>query len=79
MRLYMNTSDDSFTYTRHNADGTKETVVGNNNDVYIFIRDKIDLEMAALHFKIDRVESATIKSFILAIGFALAALLWRFL
>jgi hypothetical protein len=35
--------DESFTYTRHNADGTKETVVGNNKDVYIFLKDKLEL------------------------------------
>ncbi len=55
-------TDDSFTYTRHNADGTKETVVGNNNDVYIFLRDKLDLEVFRLEQKIDKLEGAIIKS-----------------
>lgn len=55
-------TDESFTYTRHNADGTKETVVGNNNDVYVFLRDKLDFELFKLDKKIDKLEGAIVKA-----------------
>lgn len=54
--------DDSFTYTLHNTDGTKETKVGNNNDVYILLKDRLDLEIFRLEKKIDRLEGAIVKS-----------------
>lgn len=58
------TFDDSFKYTLHNPDGTKEVKIGNNNDVYVFLRDRLELELFRLEKKIysriDRVDSAII-------------------
>jgi len=73
----LNMRDESFTYTLHNADGTKKTVVGNNNDVYIFLRDKLDLDIFRLEKKIDKLEAAVVKSLLaIMLSFIIAGIVF---
>jgi hypothetical protein len=41
-------TDESFKYIQHNPDGTTEHKIGTNNDVYIFLRDIMDLKLCEL-------------------------------
>jgi hypothetical protein len=48
-----NMTDESFKYTQHNPDGTKEVRIGSKQDLYIFIRDRMDLQDHQLQKQID--------------------------
>lgn len=75
--------DDSFKYTLHNPDGTKEVKIGNNSDLYVFLRDRMDLELFNLekqiHKKINRIDFAILFLLCCQIGViaALAVTIFR--
>lgn len=71
-------TDESFKYTQHNPDGSKEVRVGNLKDLHIFLSDRIDLEVYKLHKRIDKLNQPFYSSTwfpILALIFSITALL----
>jgi hypothetical protein len=47
-------TDESFKYTLHTPLGDKEVIIGNMKDLYIFLNDKIDLEVCKLENLIEK-------------------------
>lgn len=66
-------TDDSFKYTLHDH-GVAREMVGNNRDVYVLLRDKIDLEVCKLESKIDRIKTYCVYGNIIGVGVVLTSI-----
>lgn len=49
----MSCSDDSFKYTLHDH-GVKKEKIGNNQDVYILLKDRMDFKLFKLESKLEK-------------------------
>lgn len=64
----MKIDDESFKYYYHHPDGSKEEKIGNNKDVYIFLRDRMDLEIHRIGLSLQKQIDAMHKFHLAAVA-----------